>query len=367
MIVGIIERKRSALFVCLLVILVAVLAACGGGDESTATTEAAPAETSAPADTGAAGEGGGATSEEPVRLAAFLLAFANSYSQKNKEGVEKAAAEFGAEVEYFDGKFDGSVQLTQLQDATASGNFDGFVLFANDGTVVQPAVEEAIDAGIKVVAVYTPIGPDINSLDQQVPGLVATVANPIEGDGIGMGEATVDACGDTDPCNVIYVSGGFSIPFEVAKFDAFKRVIGESSNIKLVGQGEAGFLREEGYKVAQDLLQANPDVNVYVTSGDQMTFGAEQAIADAGIPEGQIALVGNGASCEAVEAVGAGRWHSSFVYQPITEGYLGTKLDIEAIRGEVPYTSIEMIKESPIGEFVTQENADQFTCEWNIG
>ena len=107
---------------------------------------------------------------------------------------------------------------------------------------------------IKVVAVYTPIGPDINSLDQQVEGLVATVANPIEGDGVGMGEATVDACGDTDPCKVVYVSGGFSISFEVAKFDAFKRVIGEHPNIKLVGQGEAGFLREEGYKVAQDLL-----------------------------------------------------------------------------------------------------------------
>jgi ABC-type sugar transport system substrate-binding protein len=99
-----------------------------------------------------------------------------------------------------------------------------------------------------------------------------------------------------------------------------------------------------------------------------MTFGAEQAMIDAGIPEGQIALVGNGASCEAVEAVGEGRWHSSFVYQPITEGYLGTQLAIEAVRGEASeYTSIEMIEESPIGEFVTQENADDFECEWNIG
>jgi ribose transport system substrate-binding protein len=164
------------------------------------------------------------------------------------------------------------------------------------------------------------------------------------------------------------VSGGFSISFEVAKFDAFKRVIGEHPNIKLVGQGEAGFLREEGYKVAQDLLQSNPDINVFVTSGDQMTFGAEQAMNDAGIEQGSIALVGNGASCEAVEAVGEGRWHSSFVYMPITEGTLGTELAIKAVTGEqTEYTSIEMIEESPIGEFVTQDNADQFTCEWNIG
>ena len=371
------SRRSITWLLALLLVLVAVAAACGGGEseeaEPATTSEATTADTGVPADTGAADTGTGAAtaqaSGEPVRIASFLLAFANSYSQKDKEGVENAAEEFGpAEVQFFDGEFDGSVQLTQLEDATASGNFDAFVLFANDGTVVQPAVEEAIEADIKVVAVYTPIGPDINSLDQQVPGLVATVANPIEGDGIGMGEAAVDACGDQDPCEVVYVSGGFQIPFEVAKFDAFKSVIGEHPNIQLVGQGEAGFLREEGYTVAQDLLQANPDLNVFVTSGDQMTFGAEQAMIDAGISEGQIALVGNGASCEAVEAVAEGRWHSSFVYQPITEGYLGTKLAIEAVRGEAPeYTSIEMIEESPIGEFVTQENADEFECEWNIG
>jgi ribose transport system substrate-binding protein len=351
-----VRSSRLLLFVAALALLVALLAACGGDEAESADPAAEP-----PAEAGPA-EG------EPVRLAAFLLAFANSYAQEDKTGVERAASELGAEVEYFDGEFDGSIQLTQLEDAIASGNFDGFVLFANDGTVVQPAVEDAIAAGIKVVAVYTPIGPDINSLEAQVPGLVATVANPIEGDGIGMGEAAVDACADIDPCKVIYVSGGFSIPFEVSKFDAFKRVIAESPNIELVGQGEAGFLREEGYTVAQDLLQANPDVNVYVTSGDQMTFGAEQAMVDAGIPEGQIALVGNGASCEAVEAVGEGRWHSSFVYMPQTEGYLGTKLAIEAVRGEAPdYTAIEMIQESPIGEFVTQENAGEFECEWKIG
>jgi ABC-type sugar transport system substrate-binding protein len=195
---------------------------------------------------------------------------------------------------------------------------------------------------------------------------VGTVGNPISGNGAGLGRATVDACKGISPCEVVYVSGGFALPFEAKKFEAFKRVTGAVKSIKIVGRGEAGFLREKGYAVAQDLLQANRGLDVYTTSGDQMTFGAEQAMKDQGIKG--VKLVGNGASVEAVQAVCQGRWHSSYVYLPYTEAYIGTELAIKAVRGQLKgYQAVPVIKKSPVGEFVTRKNCKRFKPQWKVG
>lgn len=335
---------RVGYVVAALVVLAgtAALAACGGDDSPGAN--------------------------EDVQIAFFTLATANSYNVAEVEGAEAAAGEMGATIaQVFDGKFDASAQVAQLQDATTSGKYDAFVLLANDGNVVAPAVEEAIAKGIKVVAVYTPIGSDIDSIELQTEGLVATVANPISGNGAGLAEATIDACADADPCNVVYVSGGFTIPFEAKKFEAFKAAIADHDQIVLKGQAEAGFLREEGYKVAQDLLQANSDITVFVTSGDQMTFGAEQAMQDAG--KSGIKLIGNGASEEAVEAVCDGRWHSSYVYLPYSEAKEGTELAIQAVRGELSdYVAIDPNAEmSEIGAFFDEGDCGNFEAEWKVG
>jgi ribose transport system substrate-binding protein len=122
------------------------VAACGGDDDG--------------GDSG----GGGGSGQDEVRLGAFILASENTYAQKNLEGVEQAAQKAGnVTVQSFDGKFDGRNQLNQIQDAIASGNFDAFVVFPNDGAQVAPGVEDAAAAGIKTVAAYAPIGSDIDT------------------------------------------------------------------------------------------------------------------------------------------------------------------------------------------------------------
>ncbi len=350
---------RVGNIVAALVLLVGVgaLAACGGDDETADDTTAGTTTTEA-----------GGTANEDVQIALFTLATANSYNVAEIEGAKAAAAELGGTIaQVFDGKFNAEAQVAQLQDATTSGKYDAFVLLANDGNVVAPAVEDAIAKGIKVVAVYTPIGPDIDSIELQTEGLVATVANPISGNGKGLADATIDACGDADPCNVAYVSGGFTIPFEAKKFEAFKAAIAEHDQIVLKGQAEAGFLRENGYKVGQDLLQAHPDITVFVTSGDQMTFGAEQAMEDAG--KSGIQFIGNGASAESVEAVCDGRWHSSYVYLPFSEAKQGTEFAIQAVRGELTeYKAIDPNAEmSTIGPFFDKPDCGTFEAEWKVG
>lgn len=357
--------RKLWLAVALAALLAATFAACGGDDSGSTSAEggATAAETSGETET---------ASDEEVNVGLFILAAANSYSQQNKKGAEEAAEKLGnATVTTFDGGFEGGKQATQIQDAVASGKYNAFVIFPNDGAVITSAVEEAAEAGIKTVAAYAPIGTDISTGEPQVDGVVGTVWHPNVPNGELLGELTVEACeqehADANPCKVYYISGGKEIAFEVAKQKAFEEVIGEAKQaIEVVGTGEGGFLVDPARTATEDMLQANSDVNVITTSGDQMTMGAEQALDDAGV-EG-VTLIGNGASTEAVEAINAGRWFGSPPFLAIDEGRVATEEAIESVRGVEPKeTDFDVLTLSPVGGTYTKadEKVD-FTPQWSI-
>lgn len=322
-------------------------------------------------DGGDSGGSGGGSGNEEVRLGAFILASENTYAQKNLEGVEQAAEKAGnVTVQAFDGKFDGRNQLNQIQDAVASGNFDAFVVFPNDGAQVAPGVEDAAAAGIKTVAAYAPIGSNIDTGEPQVDGVIGTVWHPNRPNGADLAELTLEACAkehpDAKPCKVAYISGGNEVAFEKAKLEEFNKTIDDSGkDVDVVSEQEGNFLQDDSLKATENILQANKDVNVITTSGDQMTLGAEQAVDDAGLT-GKVSLIGNGAATQGVEAVRAGKWFGTPVYLPIDEGAQAAQMAIDAVRGKDPEnTVIDLIEESPIGPFVTEENAKDFEAQWS--
>lgn len=314
--------------------------------------------------------GGWAVAQERIKIGAFVLATANAYSQKNIAGIEEAAKAAGnVDVTIFDGAFDGAKQLTQIQDAVASGGFKGFVVFANSSVAVVPGVTEAAAAGIPVVAAYAPIGADPNNAEPQVEGVVGTVWHPNQQDGEALGQMAVDACkeqhANAAPCKVAYISGGNSILFEQVKLDIYKKIIGEAGvPIELVSQQEGNFVIGDARTATENILQANPDLNVISTSADQMTIGAQQAVEDAGITG--ISLLGDGASVEGVEAVKAGKWFGTAVFLPVDEGKLATQMLIDKINGKDPAQTVINVRDhSPIGATFTAKTDKPFTAQWS--
>ncbi len=300
-------------------------------------------------------------SAERGNVAYFSYANFNGFSQGIWTGVQAGADEAGIGAEIFDGAFDfsGETQAQQIQNATLSGDFDTFVISSNNGAAITPAVEEAIAAGISVVAVFSPIGPDQLTLDPQIDGLIfagSSVIGAIED----QADLAILACEGIDPCNVSYLIGEPTLDIDVTRTAEFERILSAEPNVNLVESVRGGYTVEDGQAGADGVFLANDQIDVMVGSA-QAILGAEQSAINAGI-EG-VAFIGGGSPTQAVEAVREGRWFGLQIDRTADWGQLAVEVAGEQLAGENPEPSVDL---DEIGDFetVTQETIGDFEGQW---
>ncbi|NIA25524.1 MAG: substrate-binding domain-containing protein, partial [Gammaproteobacteria bacterium] len=250
----------------------------------------------------------------------------------------------------------------RIQDAIASGDYQAFIIQANDGNAVVPVIEEAIAAGITVVGEFTPIGRKLDTIEPQVEGLYF-VGWSILDNATALGELGIMACEGKDPCKVAYLEGFRALPLDVVRTEWVKEKLATASNIELVASVEGGYTQDSGLAAAQDVLTAHPDVDVMIGSS-QAILGAEQAVKDAG-RSGEVALIGNGAPRQAVAAVKAGRWFAVTAEAEQQAGRKAIEVAVDAARGEdVPRAfDTATLLPTPLG---TKDNLPaDFDGEWD--
>ena len=109
---------------------------------------------------------------------------------------------------------DPAKQTAQLQDAIASGKYDGIVLCAIYGVGLIPDIEAAIAAGIEIVVLNQVVGADLTTSDPQVDGIAASVLAAPYRSGTRHGNLTVKACEGNDDCKVVFIYGIKGIPLD---------------------------------------------------------------------------------------------------------------------------------------------------------
>jgi ribose transport system substrate-binding protein len=289
----------------------------------------------------------------------------NDYIVAAEKGVREIVEGAGGTVQAFNAGFDPAEQLNQIQDAITAGTFDAFIIYSVDGVGVTVGVDAAAEAGIPVISLDAPIGPDRQTL---VPykNIAAQIARTGLGDGKYIGDAIVSACEGVDPCKVAFLIGFEGFPLDLDRLAAVEAIVAEHSNISIVTTQAASYTAEEGNSVTANILQANPDINVIASVGDQMIVGAELAAEDAGI-EG-IKYIGQGGSIDGYEAVSEGRWFATIANIPYTNGKIAGQMALQAIDGTLIVRSVDMYNQAPpfppSGPIITQENAAEFTPEW---
>jgi ribose transport system substrate-binding protein len=300
-------------------------------------------------------------------IAYFAASSQNGFNQATYEGVQAMAAERGYETEILDGQFDAALQYSQIEDALASGKYVGMIVAPNDSVGIAGAFEQVIAEGIPIGTVLFPVGPDLNTLEPQVPGITVTAASPpVDGATI-QAQAVVDYCAAIDPCRVVIIIGGKIFPFDNLRLATFESVLGMHPNIQVVAVGEGFYSPDVSLQAMTDILQANPEIEVVLSNADQQLVGVEIALEAAGINVADLYLSGGGAAAISIDAIREGRWDATLAYFPVTMGALAMEQIANAIEGQPVTGVINMDTAGPLQAMIDRAVLDanpDFTGEW---
>ncbi|MBN9310548.1 MAG: sugar ABC transporter substrate-binding protein [Devosia sp.] len=309
-----------------------------------------------------------AMAQEPIRLAFLAASSQNGYNDATWKGVQAAAEKAGnVQVEIFDGEFNAATQYKQVEDIIAGGRFDGIIIAPNDTVGIATALEEATKEGLLVAATLFPVGPELTVMTPQVPGLTTTVAsNPVDG-AAAQAEEVVKFCADKDPCNVVVMIGQLQFPFDNLRNKTFESVLSQHSNIKIVATGEGNYSPDASLTAFQDIIQANPKIDVVLSNADQHLLGVEIALNDAGIPVEPIYMIGGGLNQITVDKIKSGVFDATLSGYPYSEGYYAADALIRAKKGETVENWIDPATKATNPTIVNKEWLDahpDFKAEW---
>lgn len=314
----------------------------------------------------AAGASTAGGAPKKIRVAVFLASAANTYWTASLQGAKDTAKKYGnVEITAFDGEFNTTKQLNQLRDALVSKKFDAWYIGPNDGQPLVPTIKRAIAQGVKVSCTLVPCG-NIRFPTVQIPGQTAFIGIGFYANGQLLGKLVEQGCKGVNPCKVAWLPGLPELPLEKSRTDGLYSIIKKDKNIQVVSVQAGGYLAAPALKATQNILQAHPDINVIVSSGDQMIAGAYRAAKLAGIPDGKIKMYGNGCTYEAKALIRQGKQAGCAVYLPRTEGKMATDLLVRAVGGErINARSIDPLTLSPIGPIGNKANIARFQPEFH--
>jgi rhamnose transport system substrate-binding protein len=299
--------KLSKVSLALASVLVLAAAACGGDDDdtaepdatdeapateagatseagaepTTAAEETTPAATEAPDataadDTAAGGGGGGDFSSILLPKCTGIAVF----DQAN-EGAIEAATELGVSEAEFVGPAsctDSTGQIEFVTNAVTQG-VDAIMISNNAGDQVEPAVQEAADAGIAVVAWDSPIPSgqgeslfvaqvDFDETGQVMADMATEIVGP-EGGEIAILSASPDAANQN------------------AWIASFEEVLAEPdyASLELVDTVYGNDDADESYNQALALIDAHPDLKLIMAPTTVGIAAAAKAMQDEGLCE----------------------------------------------------------------------------------
>jgi ribose transport system substrate-binding protein len=293
-----------------------------------------------------------------TNVAYMSFAVANSYDAPMLAAAKKVASAGGAKVTVFDAANDPKKQLSQLQTAINSGQYQAIVVQPIYGPQLIPTIKSAIKKGIKVVNIDQILGTNPATAAPPVPGMSGNVVFVQTQIGQKQGKLLVAACKGKSPCNVGYLYSVKASSLDAAIRKGVNSAI-KGHNIKIVAEGETFYTPSVALKAAQTMLQANPELNV-IMGADQGATGAQIALGS----NKDVILIGYGGGGVGLSRVKSGRWYGTVVQRPATEGKRGMECALKAVKTGKGCGGIDVLAGLPNGGVVTKANASKFKAEW---
>ena len=130
------------------------------------------------------------------------------------------------------------------------------------------------------------------------------------------------------------------------------------ARFEIVGQGWGLWGHEGGLKAMEDMLVANPDINVVLGENDSMVLGAKKALEQAGRLDGVMLLAAADGQKEALEMIKEGGYGATGLNDPALVASTAVDLAKKAIDGELSADTSKITYTTPMA--ITKDNVDQY-------
>ena len=114
---------------------------------------------------------------------------------------------------------------------------------------------------------------------------------------------------DSEDINIVVLQGTPGASIQIGRTNGFAEVANAHSNWKILDQQSADFTTAKGKEVMQQYLKKHEDIDVLFSQNDDMTFGAIEALREAGIYVGEgddIRIISIDGSRDALQLVAEG-------------------------------------------------------------
>lgn len=266
------------------------------------------------------------------------------FNQLN-DGAMKAAEAAGADLAIFNANNDPAAQNNAIETYIAQG-VDGIIVVAIDTNGVMPAVIQAANAGISVVAVdaILPDGPHVSQVGVNNYGA-----------GQDIGKAFLDYVNaNMGGSAKIGIVGALNSTIQNVRQKGFEDTIGANENVTVVGVVDGRNIQDNALSAAENLLTANPDMQAIYATGEPALVGAIAAVVSQGAQD-RIKVFGWDLTAQVIDGIDQGFVQAVVQQDPAGMGGAAVDALMTVIKGG----SVPRVTDVPI-TIVTKDNVDDF-------
>ena len=319
-----------------------LLSACASGADE-------PAESGTPA----AGGAGDVQFEakDPLKIGYSVYDLQNPYWQSYAAGVKAGGEAAGVEVVVVDQKSDQQAQVSGSLDLINQG-VSGLIVTPVQPSALPSTIDAAHDGKIPVVIADIGTAGDYDAYIQ---------SNNSNGGALAA-EYVIEQLGDVPgphKVGVIELHAGSVVGEE--RVAEFVSILDAHENFEVVSSLDGNDTVDGGFAAAQDMLSANPDLEVIYAANDDSAIGAQRAMETAGksVEDGFI-LIGFDGADGALDLIEQGLMSATVAQDPYGQGIKAVETILALLEGEQAYDD-EATKTIffPV-EIVTAENLADF-------
>ena len=351
------KKKAVSVLLCAAMVCTA-LAGCttSGAEPAAVTNEAAPdgsgAEGAAAGGTSAGNEAAGAAGNGIAgkTFAIVTKAAGNPYNEKEAQGFQEVIEAMGGTcIVKHPEQATADAQVSVIQSLISQG-VDSICIAGNDENALQAALEEAMEAGIKVSCLDAKVNADSRQVFVNQAGTQEI--------GTSLMDAVYDITGGKGQWAIL--SATSQATNQNAWIEAMKSVMTDAKygDLELVEVAYGDDEPQKSTDQTQALLSKYPDLKVICAPTTVGVNAAAKVLQD---KQSAVKLTGLGLPSEMKEYIGDDDAHSCpymYLWNPIDVGRLGAYTSIALVEGNITGAAGETFEAGTMGNYTIVEAAD---------